>query len=390
MTGHRLLATGMVAMLIAWTGCHGSWPPLPVRGIPVLNPGEVPEPTIHTLAMHDPICPPPGKRVAFALLATARKPFRGIREVKLFVKVSTIEPTGRITAGTEELLKKWEFHGIQGNSSVQVAHVKGEGYGKNLLVRYRFEVEAWSDIGGFMARKRSHEVTFATRPLLPVQNVDPIPIYVQAESVDAFDVIFIPDTDVTDLAEFDSHCQGMILEAFLLEPTLKWFNKAFNFYINPVRATSHPTPAQLQSGQNPFKPLNWNRISFAEAHVIMHENDLNDWAGDTICTTEMQNRGTLRHEIGHVLFGLADEYVGGAHEEKALYPNNWCSKIRARLEASGRNRSASDVAFIETDSTSTKWYKICFGSCQMNLQGLIAVPYDEPCVHRILYKFSNL
>ncbi len=328
--------------------------------------------TARTLPLHDPIYPGSGENVTYSLEVSSDD---GVTNVKLYELISSIDSTGTVSSGTEALLQEWNPAGSP--TSATLTYTKTGGYPSNRLVRYRFVVT------NGRGRTRSHDVTFATRPY-PVAD-QPAPIYVQGDVDHVFDIVFIPDTDITNMTTFYTNCRGMIKDAVFAEPQVKPWSRQFNFYINPD--TGHATDYDRISIDGTHQvPDNWANLSFAEVKVLMHQNNLRDYASGGLFSTEQQNRGTMMHEGGHSMFSLADEYDGGSHWQEATLPNNWSSLAGAQADAPSRHKTAADATQIGT----TGWYKICPINCQMNTSGLNLAGYDAPCDDRVVYSiFDN-
>lgn len=316
-----------------------------------------------TLALHDPIYPTGSQAVTYTLTkATAGD----INSAKLYETVSTINSTGAITsAGTETEIQSWS------SSSGDLSFTKPSGYGSNKMITYRFQVTT-------PEQTKSFRVTFVTRPY-PVANMA-APVYVQGDPDDVFDLVFIPDNDISNMNDFYDHCRGAILESFFDEPKLQFWRRQFNFYINPLKGTATDYDNIATDGVHQV-PSNNANLSFAEGRVLMHQNNLRDYASGGLFSTEMQNRGTILHECGHAWFDLADEYSGGSHWQEADFPNNWSSQANANRDAGdyGSCKSTSDVVQMGT----TGWYKLCVDNCQMKATGLNHTTYDCPCQYRI-------
>jgi hypothetical protein len=117
----------------------------------------------------------------------------------------------------------------------------------------------------------------------------------------------------------------------------------------------------------------------------MHEGVLDDHTDvdKNLCSTEKNERGTMLHEAGHALFGLADEYSSGDHWQLLDLPNNWLVHKQARTDAPNRNKAKGDVERV----THGVW-KICDkpnDNCQMRKAGSTITGFDEPCIHRVYY-----
>ncbi len=332
---------------------------------------------VGTLPLHDPIYPASGENVTYTLDTNSRA---GIDTIKLYETISTINAAGTVTVGTEAFVQEWLYPDWPETASV--SYTKTGGYSADRLVNYRFWIRTGRRVWGWRLTA-SHNVTYAIRPY-PVAN-QPAPVYVQGDVDKTFDIVLIPDTDITNLATFRGHCRSMIRDAVFAEPSIRTWKRQFNFYINPL--TGHATDYDRIAIDGLHQtPTNWANLSFAEVKVLMHQNDLRDYASGGLFSTERQNRGTMMHEGGHGMFGLADEYPGGSHWQAADYPNNWSTLAGAQTDAPGRHKTAADARQMGTSG----WYKICADACQMNTSGLVRSDYDAPCADRVLFSIIDI
>jgi hypothetical protein len=343
---------------------------------------------IKTLPMHDPIYPTPNDKVTYSLEASANK---GIKTIRLYEQLSDYQPDGTWHPRKESLIDKWPKSGSL-PSETCISHTRTDALPKDVQVRYRFEVVDKK------CRKRSHEVTYAVNPY-PVAD-SAAPAYVQRVPDGAFDVVFIPDQDITDLTTFYGHCRGMIRDAMFADSVVRFYSRQFNFYINPYRGTTIDY-AQLTCH---LSPANASCLDFAECWCLMHAGSLRDCSyrrGDdarlSYFSTVQQCRSIMLHEAGHAMFGLSDEYAGNdsKHEQCGEWPNNWESKTAAETAAPHRHKTAADARPICADaqtatfqsSATFQWYKLCKDSCQMCVAG-DTVPltgYDAPCEDRVAF-----
>lgn len=329
-----------------------------------------------TIPIHDPIYPAESTSTDYAL--TARSGY-GIHQVRLYETVSQVDSTGTVTSGSETLLNSWDYPAEP--NTITVSHTVS-GHPQDSLVTYRYWVQTGRGFLGIRSN-RSHPVTYAVRPY-PVPD-QPIPVYAQGEPDKSMDVVFIPDTDITNMNTFRGHCRLMIIDAVFDEPSIPLWAKSFNFYINPSRGTATDFDSIATAGTHQV-PTNWANISFAEGKVLMHQNNLRDYASGGLFSTEQQNRGTMMHESGHALFSLADEYPSGAHWEEGVLPNNWNLLVDAQNDAPSRHKAASDARQMGTSG----WFKICADNSQMDNTGLIRVDYDDPCVDHVRYELMGV
>lgn len=323
---------------------------------------------ITTIPFHDPIFPESDEDITYTLTTSSSD---GIESIQLFETVSSINALAVITPGTESMINEWTPAGSPNEITVNFTK---DGFPDNSYITYRFEVR------NGRGKTRSHEVNFVTSPY-PVTN-HPAPVYAQGDVEKVFDVIFIPDEDINDMAAFGDHCRQMITDALFADPTVKLWCRQFNFYINTEtgRATDYD---DFMADRDVLHetPSNWANCTFAEAKVLMHRISLRDYASGGLYSTEQQNRGTFLHESGHGLFDLADEYNSGSHWQAAELPNNWTTLTGAEAEAPSRHKIASDAQEMGT----TGYYKICDDECNMKTTGVIATFYDEPCGDRVTY-----
>jgi len=316
-----------------------------------------------TLVLHDPIYPSATDPVTFSLEKVSAGT---IDSAELFETVSTINSSGTVTAaGSEVSIRTWS------SPSGDLSHTRTGGYGTNKLVTYRWRVAT-------PEQNKSFTVTFATRPY-PVSDM-PAPVYAQGDPDDVMDLVFIPDNDVADLADFRENCRGAIRESFFDEPRTQIWRKQYNFYINPDRGTATDYDRISTDGLHQT-PDNYANLGFAEGKVLMHQNDLRDYASGGLFSTEMQNRGTILHESGHSLYDLKDEYAGGVHVQLAELPNNWSTLAGA--EAAGDDYGDCKSAADAVEMGSSGWFKLCVNNCQMKTTGLTHTEYDCPCIYRI-------
>ncbi len=315
------------------------------------------------IVMHDPVYPSNGQSVTYTC---ERLSLGGITSAKLYETVATVNSSGTITsAGTETLINSWS------SPSGDLSYTKSSGYSSNRLVTYRFEVITADGTKNF-------RVTYAVRPY-PVSDM-PAPVYCQGDPDDVMDVVFIPDNDISNMSTFRTNVKGAIRESFFDETSLQVWRRQFNFYINPDRGTATDYDRISIDGLHQT-PSNYANLSFAEGKVLMHQGNLRDYASGGLFSTEMQNRGTILHECGHALFGLADEYCGGSHWQATDFPNNWSSLAGAQAAAASNGKTNADARQM----CATGWYKLCYDTCQMLTTGINHTSFDRPCKARIDY-----
>lgn len=315
-----------------------------------------------TFVIHSPIYPTSSNDVTF----TCNKISGTVENVKLYVMVSNINSAGTISASVPESLA----HEWSSSPTLPVSWTKTGGYGSNKIVKYRFVVTG-------NGKTYTHSVTFATRPY-PVADM-PAPVYCVGDQDKVMNVVFIPDTDITDVMDsFYNAVRKDISDAFHKEQWVRRFRRSHNFYINP--ATGHAHDYDTEPGGHE-KPSNWSNLSFAQGKVILHERSIRDFSGGGVYSTEYFNRGTILHESGHGLYGMADEYQGGSHWQADDCPNTFTSLANAQSYAPSVGLTSADANKIGSDN----FWELCNDSCMMEQTGLNVWPYYAPCRSRILF-----
>ncbi|AFL81127.1 hypothetical protein Aeqsu_1643 [Aequorivita sublithincola DSM 14238] len=320
-----------------------------------------------TLVLHNPIYPTGSQAVTYN---AERVTDGSISDAKLYETVNTINNSGSITStGTETLLQTWN------SPSGDLSFTKPSGHGDNKLVTYRW-VFTTPD------QTKTFKVTYATRPY-PVANI-PAPVYVQGDPDDVFDLVFIPDTDVTSMNTFYTNCRGAIREAFFEEPHTQFWRRQYNFYINKEKGHATDYDHTETDGYH-VAPSNNAYLSFAEGKVIMHQLDLRDYRMGSLFSTEMQNRGTIMHESGHAFYSLADEYSGGVHWQEEVLPNNWTTLAGAQAASTGYGSCKQSSDAVQIDDSG--YHRLCVSNCQMGHYVSQTRPtgYDCPGQSRITY-----
>lgn len=318
--------------------------------------------TPETFAIHSPIYPAAREQVTFTL----NRIDGNVKKVRLFNTINTINSSGNITSTVSEtLLRTWD------SPTFPINFTTSSGYGSNKLVEYRFEVMGDD-------KTYNHVIKFATNPY-PVAN-SAVPVYAVGDVDRTMNVVFVPDQDMAgDLKLFYTHVGRNIDSSFHREEWVRRFRSSYNFYLNPFTGKA----GDFDKDPSHTYPTNDSYLDFAQGRVILHSTDLRDFSDGRYVGTEYFNRGTILHETGHLLYGMADEYSGGAHSQNSNLPNNWSSLTAAKNAApSYHGKTATDAKQIGSDS----WWKICNNNCIMLKTGQNIFPYDEPCKSRILFQ----
>jgi hypothetical protein len=339
---------------------------------------------IDTQPMHKPIYPEAGVDVTYTISVRGDG---GIKNVTLYHIIRS--DNANLTMPTTNELVLFDTNLVGTPSTANITFTKIGGYNTGDEITYRFEVKTrWG-------QTRSHDVTFGIQPYLRKTFT---PIYVQGEPNEVADIVFIPDDDIPSLNDFYDNCSRMIKEVFFADPTLRKWSRQFNFYVHHYSGTA--TDHDNIETQGPHrKPDHWGDISFAEMKIIMHDKELRDYATNldpSLCSAEQEYSGTVKHEAGHALFGLSDEYgPDGYHVQEEILPNNWgflaiidlqTAQEEAKKEAMkasiSRHKTPFDVQLIYPTQ---RWCKICKSSCQMKHADVWALDYDAPCADRVVH-----
>ncbi len=319
-----------------------------------------------TFAIHNPIYPTGSEHVTFTL----NKRAGDVSSVKLFEIVADVNSSGTLSGATPEaLLQSWS------SPSFPVTFTKSSGYGTNKYVTYRFEVSGNN-------HTYNSSISFATSPY-PVANAA-APVYVVGDVDRVMNCVFVPDADMAStLSLFYTSVARDIDSSFHQEDWVRRFRYSYNFFVNPFTGTA----GDYDLGTPHIYPSNNSNLSFAQARIILHAATRRDFSDGVYVGTEYYNRGTILHETGHLLYGMADEYAGGSHWQNATNPNNWTSLAGAQGAAPGvgGGKKSADAVQMGTDP----FWKLCNGDCMMLRTGLVIWPYDAPCRNRIFQKILD-
>ncbi len=318
--------------------------------------------TPKTFAIHAPIYPTGSQQVTFTLSRISGD----VTTVELYESISNVSATGALSATTPEaLIQSWS------SPAFPLNFTRASGYGTNKYVRYRFKV-----IGN--GHTYNHTIGFATSPY-PVTNAA-IPVYVVGDVDRVLNCVFVRDADLT-TSLYYTHVGRDIDSSFHREDWVRRFRNSYNFYVNGPTATA----GDYNLGTSHVYPSNNGNLSFAQARIILHSATKRDFSDNVYVGTEYYNRGTILHETGHLLYGMADEYGGGSHWQNAENPNTWTSLAGAQAAASGVGKTNADAVKIGSDP----FWKLCNGQCMMLNTGLTIFPYDAPCRNRILQRILD-
>ena len=158
------------------------------------------------------------------------------------------------------------------------------------------------------------------------------PLMVNGPHEDKIDIVFIPDISYGgNLTQFSQHASDIISNAFQNEnmgPIRDNISK-FNFYYSQDNGSID------WSSQRFILPVEFEReCSFSDGAAFLHRDNHTDFSDGKLFSSEYFNYGTIMHEFGHSLFGLADEYRGNtSYFYPQPYPNIWPTNQSCRNDA---------------------------------------------------------
>jgi hypothetical protein len=262
---------------------------------------------------------------------------------------------------TGSVLKKTFPSSTPGGDVVgNIAHaqtVRGEN-NKVTYVSYKFRIVYSNPPDVTHTPAENVEVTFVLQDYYSIFPDRPVPVYTQRDLRDAMDLLFIPAqsdaiTDPLDEAffsEFRTSCRSIIKDAVFQEPSIKFWRKHFNFWINPAAGRAmdgrcgdccHVQPANIDliPTEIEFKALLHRDV---QLDFTDHCNRL--FSAEMRLMNEHNEKSSFLHELGHAAFGLCDEYPGGYNYQATDHlPNNWETRRDARHDAPLRHKSETDV-----------------------------------------------
>lgn len=235
---------------------------------------------------------------------------------------------------------------------------------KITYITYRFEF-AYKNQDTLTAQPRDTvTVTFALQDYHKILPDFPAPVYVQGDMLDVMDVLFIPakgsagNTEINEafLNDFRKNCRLIIKDALFKEPSIRFWRKQFNFWIN-----YHPGQAMNASCDDccHVPPENLDEASDTiyvsddiEFRALLHKEgqwDFTDhcsamFSAEMDLVADYNENSSFLHEFGHAAFGLSDEYSGGNNvEAREHLPNVWETRSRARIVAELRHKKKDDA-----------------------------------------------
>ncbi len=153
------------------------------------------------------------------------------------------------------------------------------------------------------------------------------------EPKDKIDIVFIPDKSYNnDTNLFLQHLNQIIQNSFNSTPVpngstiIKDNINKFNFYYIEKEGEINWNTYEIKPPENFYE-----ECSFYDGAAMVHLDDHRDFSLGIMFTSENYNFGTILHEFGHSIFGLADEYCCDSYYfEPEPYKNIWISNSSCR------------------------------------------------------------
>lgn len=216
---------------------------------------------------------------------------------------------------------------------------------------------------------------------------DPIPVRVKGRPIDRFDVVFIPDRDIS-VESFRSQLTSVVRDRYFKYPIIETGRGFYNFYYSGQQG-------DYENGCAFTNPSNMaNLTAVADAVVFLHIADLRDCKFGRRVSSEINNDKSMIHETGHILFGLQDEYCcDSSYSPQACVPNLWSSEQRCKTAAPTIGQPANSCVQLAEGGAKLALWRI--GSdgdagCIMGpSQHRPGSNFGRACMRRINRKYSR-
>ncbi|MFH0884258.1 MAG: thrombospondin type 3 repeat-containing protein [Candidatus Micrarchaeota archaeon] len=186
------------------------------------------------------------------------------------------------------------------------------------------------------------------------------PIMVHGSHNDKIDVVFVRNTTYSSTANFANDTINLV-KNFFNDPILAAGITKFNFYYYSG-ATATINSMCKYSVPNSL----WQDCSFAQSVAIVHTAGWRDCSSGNTFSVGHTNYKVMRHESGHNIFGLADEYCcDGGYWQPSPNPNIYSSLQNCENDAPNLNVSKSLCRQICENGKCVNWWKSDPDSCTM-------------------------
>jgi len=325
---------------------------------------------VHVFCMHEPIWPQPGDTVTITAFALGDN-----------LKPRVVDQIS-ITQGTSEPV-------LQESNTVFSMHTAGPFNGPD----FNYSCTALNDENND-GNPDPGEIAFSNYRTVNVgvpPNSRAVPIILTGSETTRLDIVLIPDNSFSGAMDSDflQDVQNMI-EIYYQSGLIFLDNQGLvNFWI----AQDEGSVGGFQNSVcNNNTPNEWNTdYTFSNAGVILHRKDLRDCASMGIAsvqTIRFDNGNPVPfqpvigftpfvHELGHALFGLADEYCGtrpGANPNDSCDGGYWQATVNPNLYMT------FDACEMDRTSAPNADQTMCqsFISVNTNTNGQMFFTFDPP------------
>jgi hypothetical protein len=296
----------------------------------------------NVVALHSPMHPTNTQQVTLRGDAAGQ-----VDKVELSVEryALSVAADGTLTqtlAAAEAIVKTCDPSGTV--SSLNCSHTMSTAFPANSLVK--FSAKAFDGSG----KTSTESYSFAAGDY-PLPN-DPIPIRLKGETVKSFDVIFIPDTDIT-VNSFRDQLDEVIENLYFKYFLVKTWRGLYNFYYSGVQGNYE----ELCNFTNPSNMANLTAV--ADTVAILHQTNLRDCRSGMVMSSEINYDKTLIHETGHALFNVKDEYCcDSSYSQQTCERNLWSSLSNCQADAPTIGYPTTNCTQLTNGTTTLNFWRI--------------------------------
>ena len=197
--------------------------------------------------------------------------------------------------------------------------------------------------------------------------VGPIPIAHTGPTTHRLDLVFVADEDSYDDPmdpDFLEDVQDIVEQSMYGFGYYNRFQHLFNFWISRnTGGADRENPPDQDPIKTIIKPVDWEQnYAFANAAAVLHEDNFRDFAKGRFFTTwtgltDSNRFRVLRHELGHSMFGLSDEYCcNTTHFESSVLPNVFKELEDCEADAPDLGRPPEDCRSMTSEVNNKTHY----------------------------------
>jgi probable HAF family extracellular repeat protein len=182
-----------------------------------------------------------------------------------------------------------------------------------------------------------------------------VPLINHGGTGDKIDVVFIPTSGYSNLIDFRNDAMDLLANSLFLDTAINARLDKFNFWA----ATSNGSVVMESDGSCDWDEGDWeDDCTFGDIGVILHDLGCTDYTRGDVFSSDYDHPGTFKHELGHGLFDLGDEYDAmpdcGTHYHRAN-PHENSNIWRTQLGCENHSQSWWECdRFTECQGN---WYK---------------------------------